>query len=255
MKLLTSYRSSDVFIIILSIIFATVFATRTSVAKETDLSSADKAAAKEIAAKVEGIEAANVHPSSIPGLYEVIVAPRVIYISRDAKYIFYGDIVERETGKNLSTPVRDQARLAIINGLDESSMIVFKPKEESKHTITVFTDIDCGYCKKLHSEIKTYTDLGIKVRYLAYPRAGINSPSYYKAVNVWCAKDKNKALTEAKLNKSIKSEKCDDPVKKHMLLGEKLGVNGTPNLILDDGRMVPGYVPAKKLLEILDKKQ
>ncbi len=219
-----------------------------------ELSDSDKSAVKDIAAKLPGIEAENIVPSSIPGLYQVIAAPQVLYISRDAKLLFYGDIINRETGKNITTPIRDKARLTVINEMDESSMIVFTPKKETKHTITVFTDIDCGYCKKLHSEMSSYTDLGIKVRYLAYPRAGINSSSYNKAVNVWCAKDRNKAITTAKLNQNVTSEKCDDPVKKHMLLGEKLGVNGTPNLILDDGRMIPGYVPAPKLLELLNKK-
>ncbi len=231
-----------------------LFTSLVNAEQQANLSDADKAAATEIASKVSGIEAKNVHPSSIKGLYQVIVGPQVLYISRDAKLLFYGDIVNRETGKNLTTPLRDQARLQTVNAMDESSMIVFTPKKETKHTITVFTDIDCGYCKKLHSEIDTYTDLGIKVRYMAYPRAGINSPSYYKAVNVWCAKDRKKAITLAKLNQSVTSEKCDDPVKQHMLIGEKLGVNGTPNLILDDGRMVPGYVPAAKLLDILNKK-
>jgi len=221
---------------------------------QNDLSDIDKKAAMEIAVKVPGVEPSDIRPSSIPGLYEVTAGPQVLYISRDASLLFYGDIIERKSGKNLTTPVRDHARLKVINGIDESSMIVFSPKKETKHTITVFTDIDCGYCKKLHNEIKTYTDIGIKVRYLAYPRAGVNSPSYDKAVNVWCAKDKNKAITLAKANQIITSEKCDDPVKSHMLLGEQLGVKGTPNLILDDGRMVPGYVPAAKLLDILNKK-
>ncbi|MFV1984117.1 MAG: thioredoxin fold domain-containing protein [Thiohalomonadales bacterium] len=249
MKLIT-YRLFGV----LSVILPIVFASGVNAGQKAALSDADKAAATEIAGKVPGIESKNVRPSSIPGLYEVIIAPQVLYISRDAKLLFYGDIVDRKTGENLTTPIRDKARLAIINEIDESSMIIFSPKKETKHTITVFTDIDCGYCRKLHSEINTYTDLGIKVRYLSYPRAGLNSPSYEKAVNVWCAKDRKKAITIAKLNQKVTSEKCDAPVKSHMLLGEKLGVNGTPNLILDDGRMVPGYVPAPKLLEILNKK-
>jgi len=250
-KLIT-YRLLSIIILVVPMVF--VSGLGLSAAQKLELSEADKTAAAEIAAKVPGIEAENIVPSSIPGLYQVTIAPQVLYISRDAKLLFYGDVVDRETGKNLTTPIRDQARLEIVNGMDESSMIVFAPKKETKHTITVFTDIDCGYCKKLHDEIKTYTDLGIKVRYLAYPRAGINSPSYNKAVNVWCSKDRNKAITVAKLNQSVSSEKCADPVKSHMLMGEKLGVNGTPNLILDDGRMVPGYVPAPKLFEMLEKK-
>lgn len=247
---LTTYRLFTVLATLLPI----VFAVDVSAAQTSKLSAADKIAATEIAAKLPGVDVANITPSSIPGLYQVTAGPQVLYISRDAKLLFYGDIVDRTTGKNLTTPVRDKARLSIVDNIDEASMIIFTPKKETKHTITVFTDIDCGYCKKLHSEINTYTDLGIKVRYLAYPRAGINSPSYVKAVNVWCAKDRNKAITVAKQNQSVTSEKCDDPVKSHMLLGEKLGVNGTPNLILDDGRMVPGYVPAAKLLELLNKK-
>jgi len=246
---LTTYR------LLGALLISTVFISSVSAGTKTTLSAEDKTAATEIAGKLPGIEPDNVRPTSIPGLYQVTAAPQVLYISRDAKLLFYGDIVNRETGQNLTTPVRDQARLTTVNSMDESSMIVFAPKKETKHTITVFTDIDCGYCKKLHNEIKTYTDLGIKVRYMAYPRAGINSPSYNKAVNVWCSEDRNKAITVAKQNQNVTSKKCDDPVKSHMLLGERLGVNGTPNLILDDGRMVPGYVPAAKLFELLEKKK
>lgn len=208
---------------------------------------------QELAAKIPGVETKDIAETPIPGLYQIVVGAQVMYISADARFIFYGELVERSSGKNLTTPVKDSARLSLISKLDESEMIIFKPKQP-KHTVTVFTDIDCGYCRKLHSEMAQYNELGIEIRYLSYPRAGVDSKSYKKAVNVWCAKDRQKAITDAKSNIDVKSNKCESPVKKHMQLAYDLGVSGTPNLILEDGRMVPGYVPAKQLLNVLEKK-
>jgi len=144
--------------------------------------------------------------------------------------------------------------MAAIDKLGEDSMIIFSPKNgKVKHTITVFTDIDCGYCRKLHSAIDEYNELGIRVRYLAYPRAGIGSASYDKAVAVWCAKDRKKAMTQAKNNQSVNSGKCANPVAEHFEMGSKIGVRGTPALVLESGQLVPGYVPPQRLAAILEK--
>lgn len=130
-------------------------------------------------------------------------------------------------------------------------MIIF-PAKNAKHTITIFTDIDCGYCRKLHSEVSRYTDAGITVRYLFFPRSGPNTESYFKAVSVWCADDRNQALTDAKLNNKVINKTCENPIDKHMQLAQAFGVNGTPAIIADDGTMVPGFVPAKELVKHLN---
>jgi thiol:disulfide interchange protein DsbC len=175
-------------------------------------------------------------------------------MSTNGQYVITGDMIDLKNSVNLSQAVRDEARMASIENLGEKNMIVFAP-EKVKHTVTVFTDIDCGYCRKLHSEISKYNALGIKVRYLAYPRAGIGSPSYKKAVAVWCSADKKKALTEAKQGKDIKSKDCDNPVAREYQLGQALGVNGTPAIVLENGQIYPGYAPADRLIKVLDQVQ
>jgi thiol:disulfide interchange protein DsbC len=130
-------------------------------------------------------------------------------------------------------------------------MVIFAP-EEYDHTITVFTDIDCGYCRKLHNEIDAFMAEGIRVRYLFYPRAGLGSPSYQKAVSVWCADDRKQALTDAKAGEPLPEKSCENPVADHMALGEAMGVTGTPAILLENGQLVPGYVPAKRMAAILN---
>jgi thiol:disulfide interchange protein DsbC len=132
-------------------------------------------------------------------------------------------------------------------------MVVFPPAGPTKHTVTVFTDIDCGYCRKLHQEIADYNQQGIKVRYLMYPRAGVGSESYNKAVWVWCADDRQDAITRAKRGEEIPHKTCANPVKEQFELGQTLGVRGTPSIILENGQMVPGYVPAAQLAQMLDE--
>jgi len=199
-----------------------------------------------------GKQVTEIKPSPLPGLYQVTAPPMVFYMSKDARFVINGDIVDLQNKVNLSSGERAAAKKAALEQIGEDAMIVFAPKEV-KHTITVFTDIDCGYCRKLHSEIAEYNKRGIKVRYMAYPRAGLGSESYNKAVSVWCAKDRKKAMTDAKLGNKIETKTCDNPVAKEFELGQELGVNGTPALVLENGQIFPGYAPADKLITILDQ--
>lgn len=210
----------------------------------------DKIKAK-IAEEV-GQTPSSIKPSPIKDLLEVIVGSRIYYVSTDARYVISGDIFDFQTGTNITDTKRDGIRTTALEALGEKSMIVFSPKNP-KHTITVFTDIDCGYCRKLHNEIAEFNKLGIKVRYLAYPRAGVGSESYNKAVSVWCADDRNKAMTTAKNGGAVPNKTCDNPVEKHFAFGQEMGINGTPAIMLENGKIHPGYVPAKQLAEALDK--
>lgn len=191
--------------------------------------------------------------SPIPGYFEVTYGTMIFYISKDGRYMLQGDVVDLSAEKNLTEDKRGQSRLKMLNAVPVENMIVFEPKQ-AKHTITVFTDIDCGYCRKMHSEIAQYNQLGIKVRYLAFPRTGIDSPSYDKAVSVWCAKDRNQAMTDAKADKPIEAKTCPNPVKQEFEIGKKVGVTGTPTLVLEDGSLMPGYVPPDRLLQMLDER-
>lgn len=200
---------------------------------------------------VPGLKPDSIRPAPIKGMYEVAFGGQVIYITSDGKFFIRGDVVDLARGANLTEVSRQKIRGKLINDAGEKSMITYTGKD-TRYTVTVFSDIDCSYCRKFHGEMAEYNKLGIRVRYMAYPRSGVNTPSYYKAVSVWCAKDRNKAMTLAKQGKQPKSLKCDNPVKQHMLIGEKLGVRGTPSIILPGGKLLPGYVPPEKLIKVLE---
>lgn len=196
----------------------------------------------------------SIRPSAVQDLYEVVLGTQVVYVSADGRYLLNGDLIDVAQRRNISDERRSLLYKAAIDRVGEESMIVYAPKRV-KHTVTIFTDIDCPYCRKLHNEMKSYNDAGIKVRYLAFPRAGIGSDSYKKAVSVWCAEDRADAMTRAKNGQDVEAKSCDNPVRQHMKLVEQLGVNATPTIFLEDGRRVPGYVPAQRLTEILEQKQ
>ena len=190
----------------------------------------------------------------IKGLYEVMFGARLIYISEDGRYMVQGSMIDLERRENLTEPRLAAAKVQAVEDIGEENMLIYGPKS-AKHTITVFTDIDCGYCRKLHSEIEQLNTAGVRVRYLLYPRTGENTESYFKAVSAWCADDPHKALTDAKQGKTIPKLDCENPVKKHMEIGKVFGLQGTPALVLADGEMIPGYVPWERLSKMLDQRQ
>ncbi|SMG63321.1 Disulfide bond isomerase, DsbC/G-like protein [methanotrophic bacterial endosymbiont of Bathymodiolus sp.] len=197
------------------------------------------------------VEESNISPSAIKGLYEVMVGANIYYVSEDGRYLVQGRMFDLIEKKDLTEEKLAVAKAALINKVSPEEMIVFQAPKQ-KYVINIFTDIDCGYCRKLHSEIDQYMAEGITVRYLFFPRVGKDSDSYKKAVSVWCADDRNAALTAAKSNKNPPQEKtCDNPVDEHMALGDELGVRGTPMMISPKGTIYPGYMPAKQLAEAL----
>ncbi len=192
-----------------------------------------------------------VNLSDLPGFYEVTLTEgTMLFVKSDASYFIAGDLyrIEPTTFVNVSEEKRNQFRRDLLATLDESEMVVFSPPEGLKKTsITVFTDIDCGYCRKLHQEVPELNRLGIEVRYLAYPRAGLESRSYEKYVSAWCADNQQLALTRAKLGKEVQDRTCDNPVAAQYALGNQFGVSGTPAIIYEDGTLQPGYAPAAQL--------
>ncbi len=207
-----------------------------------------------MAAALPGVTIDSVRPSPVGGLYEVMVGPQLVYVSADGRYLIQGDITDLQTRKSITEPRRRKAVADAVNAVGEDKMIIFGD-DKAKYTVSVFTDIDCGYCRKLHSEIDKYIAAGIRIRYLFFPRAGLNSDSYHKAVSVWCADDRHKALTEAKLGKPLPQRECDNPVKQEYQLGETLGIDGTPALVMPDGELVPGYLPPARLAAYLEAKR
>lgn len=193
-----------------------------------------------------------IRPSGITGLYEVVVGTNLYYATEDGRYLLNGSILDLQNGRNLTEIKKSELRMEVINNLGEDQMIIFAA-EKAKNTITVFTDLDCPYCRLMHSKIKGYNDRGITVRYLLYPRDVVGSASYLKAVSVWCAEDRNQAFTDANASKPVASKSCDNPVQATMSLGKQMGVSGTPTIFLDTGDKLPGYVPPKELAARLEQ--
>ena len=197
-------------------------------------------------------EISAVNPSPLGGLYEVIVGKAdIIYMSADGRYVLKGDLLDLNDRRNLTEDHRKEARLNALKSISPDTMIEFAPPDNTKYVMYVYTDVDCAYCRKFHQEVGILNKAGIAVRYLAFPRAGVDSESYRKSVSVWCAKDRNTALTEAKAGKSIPAATCKNPVKEHYESGIALGVKGTPTIILQNGVEVGGYAPADKLVEYI----
>ncbi len=200
-------------------------------------------------------EVTSVLPGPLPGLYEVMLGPSLLYISEDGRYLVKGDVFDLQSLENISKNRRAEARIAAFVSLGIEDMIEFAPtKGKASHTLYVYTDIDCAYCRKMHREIEQLNDAGIAVRYLAYPRTGIGGESYDKAVSVWCAANRKAALTAAKGGKAIKSSVCANPVKDHYRMGEAMGVRGTPAVYLD-GESIGGYIPAPEMIRILNARE
>jgi thiol:disulfide interchange protein DsbC len=196
------------------------------------------------------VETLRIRPSVLPGLYEVIVDTQLFYISADGRFVFLGDLVDIETRSNLSEQRREALVREVLDGVSEKDMIVIGPAD-AKRTITVFTDVDCPYCARFHLDVPELNRHGVKVRYLLFPRGGVDSETYRRSVAVWCAADRAKAIGLAKAGKPIEMKTCPNPVARHYQLGERLGVSGTPTIFLDTGRRVVGYVPAPQLLSLL----
>jgi len=192
----------------------------------------------------------SVRAAPIPGLCEARIDTEIFYVSETGKYLLVGNLLEVKGGNNLTEKRRADIVKDIVYQLDEKTMINIEPAR-TKRTITVFTDVDCPYCARLHSEVPQLTSKGVKVRYLLYPRNGLRSPTYKKSVSVWCAKDRIKAITVAKAGGKLKEQTCSNPVADHYKLGQRLKITGTPTLILDDGTRIGGYVPAPQLLTML----
>ncbi len=213
--------------------------------------SANEAVKAALAKAMPTVKIESLAPSQVPGLQEVVIPGAIFYVSDDGKYLLQGHLINIEAKKDITEEKLAALRLKALKAVGEENMIIFKAKKP-KHKVFIFTDIDCGYCRKLHSEIDQYLAAGISIQYLFFPRAGKGSESYDKAVSVWCAKDRKKALTAAKLGTNPEKKTCDNPVDKHMELAELFEARGTPMIVTEKGNILPGYVSADKLLKVLE---
>ncbi|QEP42203.1 DsbC family protein [Ectothiorhodospiraceae bacterium BW-2] len=189
--------------------------------------------------------------TEMPGLYEVRFGTRLFYASEDGRYLFDGELYDLANGVNLTEAAGQSLRKELLAGLDADRLLTYPAKEE-KYVVSIFTDIDCPYCRKLHDHMAEMNEMGVTVHYLLFPRAGVGSDSYKKAVSVWCATDRNLAMDRAKGGIEVESKQCENPVQEHIALVRDFGVTGTPAIVLESGKLVPGYLPPKRLLALLE---
>lgn len=188
----------------------------------------------------------------IPSLYQIDIGSEIYYLSQNGRYLLEGDLIDLKTRKNLTETHRDAIRLAAVNSIPLSDLIIYPALGENKYAVTVFSDIDCPYCRVLHEHLDEYRSRGIEVRFAAFPRTGIDSPDYRKAAAVWCAEDRNAALNRASQGVSVGERDCQAPVEREYLIGMKIGINTTPSFILEDGTLISGFVAPENLVRIIE---
>ncbi|EDY86603.1 thiol-disulfide interchange protein DsbC [gamma proteobacterium HTCC5015] len=191
----------------------------------------------------------SVKPAPIEGLYEVIVGGSLVYFTADAKYLIQGDIIDQAAEINLTEQAESSMRAAVF--AEQKEFVRFPAEGESKYVLNVFTDIDCGYCRRLHDEVPELNEKGVEVRYFFYPRAGVMSDSARKAESVWCGDDQQELMDEAKAGNHIPRKRCDNPIKEHVALAHEMGLRGTPLIFTGKGTKINGYRPVDKLMAIL----
>ncbi len=185
--------------------------------------------------------------TGMPNVYEVVIGGQIYHAFTSGDYILIGEIFETQSGKSLKDVKVEKSISDVVSNASVDEMITF-PAVDSKRYVTVFTDIDCAYCRRFHREVPDLNAAGVEVRYLAFPRAGVPSASYDKYVNVWCSQDQLKAMTDAKNGVDVQEYVCDNPVASQFEAASNAGIAGTPMIVVDDGTLIGGYVPYQELL-------
>lgn len=193
-----------------------------------------------------------IEDAAVPGFQAAIVGGQVIYVSDDGKYLLQGTAYDIAARKDLGEEAMKDLRVELLRDIPLKDRIVFAPKDP-RYTVTVFTDVECGYCRKLHGEIAQINAQGIAVQYVAFPRMGLGSEDFRKMVSVWCAADPKTALTAAKLDRPIATRECTNPVAMQFRLGQRMGLTGTPLILAQDGTALGGYLPPEQLRKALDE--
>lgn len=205
-----------------------------------------------LAALVPNADDVSISETPLPGVMQVRIGSDVLYMSEDGRYLFQGRVIDLETQRDLTDAAMSEVRKERIEALDETDFVTFG-NARAEHDVLVFTDPDCGFCRRLHEKMDEYNELGIRIHYLAFPRAGEGSQTYTNMVSVWCADDRQGAMDLAKAGRTPRQATCDNPVLEQYQLGQSLGVTGTPSLMTFGGDIIPGYVPPEQLRERLDR--
>ncbi len=205
----------------------------------------------EISKRLPDLTVSSISETPLAGMYELISNGQIYYVGSGGRFIIDGNMIDLESRTNLTSERLGSIHIGLINEMDEEQMLIYKPENDTGRSITVFTDTSCGYCRKLHEEIDTFLDQGVAVRYLLFPRAGLNSPSHQNLESVWCSDDPLDAMTTVKAGGAIPGRTCNNPIESHMALAEQVGLRGTPLIYLDTGQQIPGYRAAHDLIQMV----
>jgi thiol:disulfide interchange protein DsbC len=209
---------------------------------------------QKLVAQVPELKDATITPTDVAGIYSVQQGAFVFYTSSDAKYVFRGQLLSLADKRNVTEEAIMAFREAEFNKLEDKDTMVYMPKGgKYSHTITVFTDVDCPYCHKLHALLPEILAAGIRVRYVFFPRAGLDTPSFNKAVHAWCNQQQPGVLEAMMKGEApAKLMTCPNPIAKHLALATSLGLQGTPSILLSNGTLIPGFVQAKDLIDMVN---
>ena len=244
-------RRTDILFIVLTLMFSAAHGA--DVKANADEEGLDHVVAKLLAIR-PGLPIESIYPAAVDGLYGVDFPDgTTMYVTADGAHMIVGDMYAiGDDLSNVTEQRRVVQRMTLMDQVALADMVIFPAKGERRAVVNIFTDVDCGYCRKLHNEIDQYAELGIEVRYLAYPREGLESDTASTMRSVWCSSDPSTAMTRAKNSQRIAQRECPtDPVDEQFALGQQLGVSGTPSIITDAGEMFPGYIPAPQLAKRL----
>jgi thiol:disulfide interchange protein DsbC len=233
--------------IVVSLVLLFSLAVNIATAEDTENSAVEE----KIRALAPNAQTIAISETPVSGMLQVQINSEIVYVSSDAKYLFQGQIMEIDTRVNITDQAKSGIRQGLLEGLNVEEQISFVP-ESPKYELLVFTDIDCGYCRKLHNQMDEYNQEGIAIHYMAFPRAGLGSESFDKFVSVWCADDQQSALTLAKNGTDPVPLECPNPIAEQYNLGREIGVTGTPALVTSDGTLIPGYMPPEQLRQRLE---
>ena len=207
---------------------------------------------KRLSDSLPGISVTSLTETPVPGLYELITDGQIYYLDESAEYLIDGSLIQLKDRVNLTDVRLGGIHMSLISDMGEANMLIYEPAKPSTRSITVFTDISCGYCRRLHAELDTLLEAGVRVRYLLFPRGGLGSQGHKDLESVWCADDPQGAMTNAKSGGNIDPKTCDNPIEQHIALAEQLGLRGTPLIYTDSGEKIPGYREASALASMVN---
>ncbi len=208
-----------------------------------------------VSERLPGIAVSSLSKSSVSGLYELVTDGQVYYVDETAEYLVDGSLIRLSDRTNLTDARLGGIHVSMIEEVGEDNMLIYEPQKPSNRSITVFTDISCGFCRRLHAELDTLLEEGVRVRYLLFPRAGIGSQGHKDLESVWCADNPQGAMTVAKAGGNIEPATCDNPIEQHMALAERIGLQGTPLIYTDSGEKIPGYREAGVLASMVNESE